>query len=75
MNDNEKYIEEFVKDIPFDAVDERHRSVLKERLLQAFCEHRAQPTVGTVKPWRIIMNSKISKLAAAAVIIIGVIIG
>ncbi len=75
MKDNEKYIEEFVKDIPFDAVDEGHRDVLKGELLQGFGKHRVQPTVETVKPWRIVMKSNMSKIAAAAVIIIGVVIG
>ena len=69
MNDNEKYIEQFVKDIPFDAPDEKHRGTLRKQLLNGFPRHRLQPTVHTVGVWRTIMKSRISKLAAAAVII------
>ena len=75
MNDNEKYIEEFVKDIPFDAPDQKHRDELKKQLMNAFPKHRLQPTVHTVQIWRIIMKSKITKLAAAAVIIIAAYLG
>ena len=64
MNDNEKYIEEFVKDIPFDAPDSGHRDKLKRQLLNAFPKHRLQPTEPSVQTWRIIMNSKITKLVA-----------
>jgi hypothetical protein len=70
MNDNEKYIEEFVNDIPFDAPDDKHRDMLKKQLLNAFPKHRLQPTVQTVNVWRKIMKSRISKLAAAAVIVL-----
>jgi hypothetical protein len=70
MNDNEKYIEEFVRDIPFDAPDQKHRDELKKQLLNAFPRHRLQPTVHTVRVWRTIMKRRISKLAAAAVIVI-----
>ena len=72
MNDNEKYIEEYVKDIPFDAPDSKHRDELKKELLNAFPKHRLQPTVRTVGVWRTIMNSRTSKLAAAAAIILAV---
>jgi len=71
MNDNEKYIEEFVNDIPFDAPDDKHRNELKNKLLNAFPKHRLQPTVHTIPVWRKIMKSSITKMAAAAVIIIG----
>jgi hypothetical protein len=75
MNDNEKYIEEYVNDIPFDAPDGRHRDTLKKQLLSAFPKHRLQLTVRTVGVWRTIMKSRIPKLAAAAVIIIAVSLG
>ncbi len=75
MNDNEKYIEEFVKDIPFDAPDHKHRDELRKQLLNAFPKHRLQPTARTVQLWRLIMNKPLFKLAAAAVIIIAVLIG
>jgi len=74
MNDNEKYIEEFVNDIPFDAPEDKHRDELKKQLLNAFPKHRLQPTVHTVGVWRIIMKSTITRIAAAAVIIIAVFI-
>jgi outer membrane lipoprotein-sorting protein len=75
MKDNGKYLEEFVNDIPFDAPDDKHRDELKKQLLNAFHKHRFQPTVHTVNVWRIIMRSRISKLAAAAVIILVVLAG
>lgn len=75
MNDNEKYLEEFVKDVPFDAPDDKHRDVLKKQLMNAFPRHRLQQTVHTVKIWRTTMKNQIAKLAAAAVIIVAVLIG
>ena len=75
MNDNEKYIEEFLKDIPFDAPDSRHRNELKMQLLSAFPKHRLQPTVQTAGIRRIIMNKPVVKLAVAAVIVVAVLIG
>jgi len=75
MNDNEKYIEEFVKDIPFDAPDSGHRDELKKQLLNAFPKHRLQSRVQTVGVRRIIVSKPIVKLAVAAVIIVAVLIG
>ncbi len=75
MNDNEKYIEEFVNDIPFDAPDDKHRDKLKNQLLNAFPKHRLQPTVQTVHIWRNIMKNPITKRTAAAVIIIAILMG
>ena len=70
MNDNEKYFEEFVKDIRFDdSVDLKHRDLLESKLLKAYPRHRLQPTGHTVRVWRTIMNSRIPRLAAAAAII------
>ena len=69
MNDNEKYIEEFVKDIPFDAADSEHRDELKQQLLNVFPKHRLQRTDHTVRVWRTIIKSRITRLAAAAVIV------
>ena len=74
MNDNEKYIEEFVKDIPIEAPDQKHRDALKRELLNAFPKHRLKPTIHTSKIWRIIMNKPVKKLAAAAVIIIALVL-
>ncbi|MBW7991656.1 MAG: hypothetical protein FVQ84_16805 [Planctomycetes bacterium] len=75
MSDNEKYIEEFVNDIPFDTPDDEHRDKLKKQLLNAFPKHRLQPTVHTVHIWRNIMKSSTTRIAAAAVIIIAVFFG
>ena len=75
MNDNEKYIEEFLKDIPFDTPDTGHRDELKKQLLNAFPKHRLRSTTQTVGVWRIIMNKPVTKLAVAAVIIVAVMIG
>jgi outer membrane lipoprotein-sorting protein len=75
MNDNEKYIEEFVNDIPFDASNEKHRDELKNQLLNTFPKHRLQPTAHAVGVWRTIMKSRITKLAAAAVIFVAVLAG
>ena len=74
MSDNEKYIEEFVNDIPFDAPDDKHRDELKKQLLNAFPKHRLQPTVQPVNVWRKIMKSSTTRMAAAAVIIVAVLI-
>jgi hypothetical protein len=75
MNDNEKYIEEFVKDIPFDAPDSGHRDELKKQLLSAFPKHRFQPSVQTTSVRRIILNKQLIRLTAAAIIVIAAIIG
>jgi len=75
MNDNEKYIEEFVKDIPFDAPDSGHRDELKKQLLNSFPKYRLQSAARTVKVWRNIMKSSTIRIAAAAVIIIAVYFG
>ena len=76
MNDNEKYIEEFMKDIRFDdAPNQKHRDSLQKQLLEAFPKHRLQPVVQTDRIRRIIVNRPFIKLVAAAVIIIGVFLG
>jgi len=75
MNDNEKYIEEFIKDIPFDTPDTGHRDELKMQLLNAFPKHRLKSTAQTVGVWRIIMNKPVTKLAVAAMLIVAVMIG
>jgi outer membrane lipoprotein-sorting protein len=69
MDDNEKYIEEFVKDIPLEDVNPEHRDALKAQLLNAFPRHRLQPTDRLVPTWRIMMRTPITKLAAAAAIV------
>ena len=69
MND-EKYIEEFVKDIPFEDGNVRHRDALKAQLLDAFPSHRLQWTDHTVPLWRTAMRTPIIRLAAAAAIVV-----
>lgn len=75
MNDNEKYIEDFLKDIPFDAPESGYRDELKLQLLKAFPKYRLQPAAHAVPIRGIIMRKPIVKLAVAAVIIVAVIIG
>jgi len=75
MNDDEKYLEAFVQDIPFDPADQKHREALKTRLLNAFPRDRLQPTARTVSMWRTIMKGSIPKLATAAAIVTAVLIG
>jgi hypothetical protein len=74
MNDNEKYIEEFVNDIPFDTPVDEHRDKLKNQLLNAFPKHRLQPAIHANHVWRNIMKSPITKIAAAVVVISGALI-
>lgn len=74
MNDNEKYIQEFVKDLPFDTPNPEHRDELKKQLLSTFPRHRLQPTGHSVGMWRTIMKSRITRLAAAAVIVLAAIL-
>jgi len=74
MNDNEKFIKDFVRDLPFDAPNPKHCDELKKQLLNTFPRHRLQPTGHTVGIWRTIMNSRITKPAAAAVITIAAIL-
>ncbi|MCF7974959.1 MAG: hypothetical protein K9N55_14165 [Phycisphaerae bacterium] len=69
MNDHEKYLQEFVREIPFDAPDGAHRDALKRQLLNAFPRHRLQPAGHPVGVWRTIMKSRITKVAAAAAIV------
>ena len=72
MSDKEKQFESFVHDINFDDTpDPNHRDNLQRRLLAEMTRKPSQQ----IKTWRIIMKSKITKLAAAAVIIVGVLIG
>jgi hypothetical protein len=74
MNDNERYIQEFVKDIPFDAPNPTHRDELRQQLLNAFPRHRLQPTAQPVSVWRTIMNSRLTKPAAAAAVVLAAIL-
>jgi len=75
MKDKEKYIKEFVNDIPFDTPNDEHRDKLKNQLLNAFPKHRLQPTDQPVNVWRNFMKSSTARIAAAAVIVIAVFLG
>lgn len=69
MNDNEKQFENFVRGIKFDDTpDLSHREKLEQELLGIL----AKQTTRRKEICRIIMKSHITKLAAAAVIIIAV---
>jgi len=69
MNDDEKYIEEFVKDMPFEDERAEHRDALRAQLLSAFPRHRFKPRALQGPMWRTIMRTPITKLAAAAAIV------
>jgi hypothetical protein len=66
MNDNDKQFENFVGQIKFDDTpDASHRDRLEQELLQAMTKRAPRQ----IEIWRMIMKSRITKLAAAAVII------
>ena len=72
MNDNKKNIEQILDDVTFDeAPDRGHQDLLEQKLLLNF--NSVQPRHKST--WRIIMNNKMAKFAAAAVIVIGVFVG
>ncbi len=65
MNDNEKQFENFISDIKFDdTADPKHRDKLEQDLLAAAWKRPRQTNI-----WRTIMKSRISKLAAAVILI------
>jgi len=71
MNDNERQFENFVRGIKFDDTpNSDHRDKLEQSLLCAMAKQPRQ-----IQIWRIIMKSRITKLAAAAVIIIVLMLG
>ena len=72
MNDNNKNLEQILEDLAFDdSVDRGHQDLLEQKLLLNFNAVRSRHN----SKWRIIMNKKMLKLAAAAVIVIGVFVG
>ncbi|MHC4738966.1 MAG: hypothetical protein ACYS9Y_08700 [Planctomycetota bacterium] len=72
MSDKEKQFEHFVRDITFDDTPNPvHRDNLEHRLLAEMTKKPSQQ----IKTWSLIMKTRITKLAAAAVIIVGVLIG
>jgi len=71
MNDNERYIEEFVRDIPFEASRPHHRDGLKERLLDAYPKGRSGWTCRPDSPPHPKRRVSLAKLTVAAVIVLG----
>lgn len=70
MNDEERQFEEFVRGIKFDDTpDPNHRDKLEQDLLAALARQPQQETI-----WRTIMESRIMKLATAAVVILAVVL-
>ncbi|MHC4171802.1 MAG: LolA family protein [Planctomycetota bacterium] len=75
MTPNEKQFENFVSNIQFDDTpDPSHRDKLEQKLLRALAKQTRRKD-SPLKMWRTIMKSRMTKLAAAAVIIIAVLIG
>ncbi|MBN1362113.1 MAG: hypothetical protein JW993_16075 [Sedimentisphaerales bacterium] len=70
MNDDEKYIGEFVKDIPFEDADVGHRDTLKAQLLNAYPSRRAGMTGRAAVGWHGKSMMSVGKLVAAAVILL-----
>jgi outer membrane lipoprotein-sorting protein len=72
MNDNEKEFEKFVREIKFDdAPDPGHRGRLEQDLLATMAKRLSQGQ-HPWNVWRMIMKSQITRLAAAAMIILAV---
>jgi len=72
MNDNKENIEQILEGVTFDdAPDHGHQDLLESKLLLNF--NAVQPRHKST--WRIIMNIRMTKLAVAAVIVIGVFVG
>lgn len=77
MNDNEKGIERLLRDLTFDdAPDPKHQDLLEEQLLRDF-NLRNSTTVGSRRnsKWRTIMNTRIARIAMAAVLLIAAYLG
>lgn len=70
-----KNIEELIKNINIDTNAKMDKAVLNDVLGALENSKKKRPAVSQPNIWRTIIKSKITKLAAAAVIIIGVLIG
>ena len=71
MNDNERQFEEFVRGINFDdRPDPGHRDGLEEKLLRVLSNRprRKWP----LQTWRILMKNRLTRLAAAVVLLVAV---
>jgi len=72
MNDNKENIEQVLEGVTFDdAPDQGHQDLLEHKLLLNFNAAQSRHNA----TWRIIMSNKMAKLAAAAVIVIGLFVG
>jgi len=72
MNDNKENIEQVLENVTFDEEPDRgHQDLLEQKLLLNFNGVRSRHN----SKWRIIMKNKMAKLAAAAVIVIGLFVG
>ena len=72
MNDNKEKIEQILEGVTFDdAPDPGHQNLLENKLLLNFNSAQPRPESAC----RIIMNNRMAKLAAAALIVIGVFVG
>jgi len=75
MDNVEKQFEDFIDDINFDDVPSpNHCDKLEQKLLAAMTAQSRQKGQ-SLRIWRIIMKSKIAKLATAALIIMAIILG
>ncbi len=69
MKDNQKNLEQYLSDVDFDDTpDHAHRDLLEQKLLLNFNSSSTRPNT----KWRTIMNKRITKIAAAAVIMIAI---
>ncbi len=69
MKDNQKKLEQYLSDVDFDdKPDHAHRDLLEQKLLLNFNSSSTRPNT----KWRTIMNKRITKFAAAAVIMIAI---
>ncbi len=69
MNDKNENLEQVLEDVTFnDAPDRGHQDLLEQKLLLNF--NAAQSRHNST--WRIVMSKKMTKLVAAAAIMIGV---
>lgn len=72
MNDNTQDLEQVLQDIAFDdAIDPAHKELLEQKLLLNFPAAQARNS----NRWRILMNSKMVRLAAAAAVLVAVFAG
>jgi hypothetical protein len=72
MNDNTHDLEQVLQKIAFDdVIDQKHKELLEQELLLNFPAAQARHS----NRWRILMNSKVAPLAAAAVVLVAVFSG